>query len=83
MGYSQYDPVLQERRAWNAGKQVGAQRALKPRNRTGGPDVLEFVERPETIPGSGQVLVEVVAAGVNFMVIEPNFVSTTRGRHRE
>ncbi|RWO29992.1 MAG: integrase [Mesorhizobium sp.] len=31
MGHSQYDPVLQERRAWNAGKKVGAKRALKPR----------------------------------------------------
>jgi NADPH2:quinone reductase len=38
-------------------------------NRTGGPDVLEFVERPETVPASGQVLVEVAAAGVNFMDI--------------
>jgi hypothetical protein len=31
MGHSQYDPVLQERQAWNAGKKVGAKRALKPR----------------------------------------------------
>jgi NADPH:quinone reductase len=38
-------------------------------NRTGGPDALEFVERPETAPASGQVLVEVTAAGVNFMDI--------------
>ncbi|RWN03638.1 MAG: hypothetical protein EOR84_01225 [Mesorhizobium sp.] len=38
-------------------------------NRTGGPDALEFVERPETAPTSGQVLVEVAAAGVNFMDI--------------
>jgi NADPH:quinone reductase len=38
-------------------------------NRTGGPDALEFVERPEAAPTSGQVLVEVAAAGVNFMDI--------------
>ncbi len=31
MGTSQYDPAAQERRAWNAGKKVGAKRALKPR----------------------------------------------------
>lgn len=31
MGLSQYDPVSQERRAWNAGRKVGAKRALKPR----------------------------------------------------
>ena len=29
MGYSEYDPA-RERRAWNAGKVVGAKRALKP-----------------------------------------------------
>lgn len=29
MGISQYDPVAKERPAWNAGKQVGAKRALK------------------------------------------------------
>ena len=31
MGHSQYDPAAQNRRAWNAGKKVGAKRALKPR----------------------------------------------------
>ncbi|RWP30707.1 tyrosine-type recombinase/integrase [Mesorhizobium sp.] len=31
MGMSQYDPGSQERRAWNAGRKVGAKRALKPR----------------------------------------------------
>lgn len=31
MGLSQYDPASQERRAWNAGREVGAKRALKPR----------------------------------------------------
>ncbi|SJM35472.1 Integrase (fragment) [Mesorhizobium delmotii] len=31
MGRSQYGPAVQERRAWNAGKKVGAKRALKPR----------------------------------------------------
>jgi hypothetical protein len=31
MGLSQYDPASQERRAWNAGRKVGAKRALKPR----------------------------------------------------
>ncbi|PZV36499.1 tyrosine-type recombinase/integrase [Mesorhizobium kowhaii] len=31
MGILQYDPGSQERRAWNAGRKVGAKRALKPR----------------------------------------------------
>ena len=31
MGVSQYDPAAAARRAWNAGKQVGAKRALKIR----------------------------------------------------
>ena len=33
----------------------------------GGPDVLELVERPDPVPGPGEVLVDVAAAGVNFM----------------
>ncbi|GAB4068093.1 quinone oxidoreductase [Ancylobacter sonchi] len=35
--------------------------------RTGGPEVLEVMERPDPVPAAGQVLVEVAAAGVNFM----------------
>ena len=31
MGISQYDPAARGRPAWNAGRQVGAKRALKPR----------------------------------------------------
>jgi hypothetical protein len=31
MGISQYDPAAKGRLAWNAGRQVGAKRALKPR----------------------------------------------------
>jgi hypothetical protein len=31
MGISQYDPAAAGRSAWNAGKQVGAKRALKVR----------------------------------------------------
>jgi site-specific recombinase XerC len=31
MGYSHYDPAIQERQAWNAGRKVGAKRALKLR----------------------------------------------------
>ena len=34
--------------------------------RRGGPDVLEVREAPDPRPGPGEVLVEVVAAGVNF-----------------
>ena len=30
MGHSEFDPVIQERRPWNAGRMVGAKRALKP-----------------------------------------------------
>ena len=29
MGHSQFDPVLGDRKAWNAGRIVGAKRALK------------------------------------------------------
>lgn len=35
--------------------------------RTGGPEVLEYVEVPEATPGPRQVLVESVGAGVNFI----------------
>ncbi|TPG07278.1 quinone oxidoreductase [Rhodanobacter glycinis] len=35
----------------------------------GGPEVLSVQEQPEPIPAAGQVLVEVAAAGVNFMDI--------------
>ncbi|WP_312165884.1 quinone oxidoreductase [Phenylobacterium sp.] len=33
----------------------------------GGPEVLRLAERPEPVPGPGQVVVQVAAAGVNFM----------------
>jgi NADPH2:quinone reductase len=35
----------------------------------GGPEVMEFVERPDPVAGPGQALVEVAFAGVNFMDI--------------
>jgi NADPH:quinone reductase len=35
--------------------------------RTGGPEVLEVAEVPDPEPGHGEVLVEVAAAGVNFI----------------
>ncbi|MFH8368373.1 quinone oxidoreductase family protein [Streptomyces sp. NPDC018031] len=34
---------------------------------TGGPEVLRHVDRPDPVPGAGQVLVELAAAGVNFI----------------
>ncbi|RMH82508.1 MAG: quinone oxidoreductase [Actinomyces sp.] len=34
---------------------------------TGGPEVLRLVERPDPEPGPGELLVEVAAAGVNFI----------------
>src|SRR6266536_2061849 len=37
--------------------------------RTGGPEVLEAAEVPDPQPGAGQLLVDVAAAGVNFMDI--------------
>jgi len=37
--------------------------------RQGGPEVLSLTERPAPEPGPGEVLVEVAAAGVNFMDI--------------
>ena len=30
MGHSEFDPAIRERRPWNAGRMVGAKRALKP-----------------------------------------------------
>jgi NADPH2:quinone reductase len=33
----------------------------------GGPDVLEYLELPDPVPGPGEVLVRVAAAGVNFI----------------
>lgn len=30
MGHSEFDPAIRERRPWNAGRIVGAKRALKP-----------------------------------------------------
>ncbi|QRO00092.1 quinone oxidoreductase [Archangium violaceum] len=35
--------------------------------RQGGPEVMAFVERPEPVAGPGEALVEIAAAGVNFM----------------
>jgi NADPH2:quinone reductase len=37
--------------------------------RPGGTDVMEQIDRLDPVPGTGQVLVEVAAAGVNFMDI--------------
>ena len=31
MGHSEFDPAAKERRPWNAGRMVGAKRALRPR----------------------------------------------------
>lgn len=36
-------------------------------SRTGGPEVLEAVDLPDPVPGPGQLLVRVEAAGVNFI----------------
>jgi NADPH2:quinone reductase len=33
---------------------------------TGGPEVLQFGDRPEPVPGAGEVLVKLAAAGVNY-----------------
>jgi hypothetical protein len=30
MGHAEYDPAAKDRRPWNAGRMVGAKRALKP-----------------------------------------------------
>jgi NADPH2:quinone reductase len=35
--------------------------------RTGGPEVLEHTEVPDPVPAAGEVLVQVAAAGVNYM----------------
>ncbi|WP_420991970.1 quinone oxidoreductase family protein [Cupriavidus sp. 30B13] len=36
-------------------------------SRAGGPEVLTLADRPDPVPGPGQALVEIAAAGVNFM----------------
>lgn len=41
-------------------------RAIQARE-AGGPDVLELVELPDPVPGPGQVLVRLAAAGLNFL----------------
>src|SRR5882724_1279272 len=38
-------------------------------NGTGGCEMLEYVERPDPVPGPGEALVEIAFAGVNFMDI--------------
>jgi NADPH2:quinone reductase len=38
-------------------------------NQTGDIGVLAYVERPDPVPGAGQVLVQIAVAGVNFMDI--------------
>src|SRR4029077_17430947 len=35
--------------------------------RTGGPDVLSWVEKPQPPPGAGEVLIKAEAIGVNFV----------------
>jgi NADPH2:quinone reductase len=35
-------------------------------DRLGGPEVMELREVPDPVPGDGEVLVEVEAAGINF-----------------
>ncbi|MGW3350450.1 quinone oxidoreductase family protein [Nonomuraea rubra] len=35
----------------------------------GGPEALEYVERPDPVPGEGEVVVDVAASGVNFIDI--------------
>jgi NADPH2:quinone reductase len=38
-------------------------------NAIGGTEVMAFVDRPDPVPGPGEVLVEIAVAGVNFMDI--------------
>src|ERR1700682_5525387 len=38
-------------------------------NGPGGREMLEYVERPDPVPGPGEALVEIAFAGVNFMDI--------------
>ena len=38
-------------------------------NGAGGREVLEYIERPDPVPGPGEALVEIAFAGVNFMDI--------------
>ncbi|MEU7896355.1 quinone oxidoreductase [Nonomuraea sp. NPDC049152] len=36
-------------------------------NAQGGPEVLEYAEHPDPVPGPGEVLIDVAASGVNFI----------------
>src|ERR1022692_5104035 len=56
------------RRAARAGRQDGGMRAIVVRQH-GRPEVLQIAELPDPRPGPGQLLVDVAAAGVNFMDI--------------
>jgi NADPH2:quinone reductase len=47
----------------------GVQMKAVVMNQTGDISVLAHVERPDPVPGAGQVLVEITVAGVNFMDI--------------
>jgi NADPH:quinone reductase len=47
---------------------MGVMRAIRV-SQTGGPDVLQIAEVPDPVPGPGQLLVRVTAAGVNYMDI--------------
>lgn len=38
-------------------------------SRAGGPEVMEFIEHPDPVPGPGDALVEVAISGINFMDI--------------
>ncbi|MYD50864.1 MAG: zinc-binding dehydrogenase [Dehalococcoidia bacterium] len=35
--------------------------------RTGGPEVLEYVDVPDPVPGAGELLIDVVSIGINFI----------------
>jgi NADPH:quinone reductase len=50
-------------------------------SRPGGPEVLELEDRPSPSPGTGELLVDVAAAGVNFMDIYGREGRPPYGRH--
>ena len=53
----------------NPGTQKEKLRLMKAirMTRTGGPEVLEYVDVPDPVPGAGDVLVDVEHIGINFI----------------
>src|SRR5258708_2004695 len=60
--------ILEEKVAWHLNKGITRSRMKAVYiEQTGSPDVLRFGEQPTPQPASGEALVKIAAAGVNFI----------------